>query len=61
MYADDTTLLFTASGPATLQLTMNDVLSKIPHWSETNQLTLYTKKTKFMILGIIMPLASSMI
>ena len=45
MYAGDTTLLFTASGPATLQLTMNDVLSKIPHWFETNQLTLHTKKT----------------
>ena len=30
MYAGDTTLLFTASGPATLQLTKNDV-SKIPH------------------------------
>ena len=34
-----------ASGSATLQLTMNDVLSKIPHWFETNQLTLHTKKT----------------
>ena len=35
MYADDTTLLFTASDPTTLQLTMNDDLSKIAHWFET--------------------------
>ena len=32
---------------------MNDDLSKIAHWFETNQLTLHqiTGKTKFMILG----------
>ena len=45
MYADDTTLLFIASDPNTLQLTMNDDLSKIAHWFEINQLTLNTKKT----------------
>ena len=49
MYADDTTLLFTASVPTTLQLTINDDLSKIAHWFETNQLTLNTKRNKFMI------------
>ena len=51
MYADDITLLFTASDPTTLQATMNDNLSKIAHWFQTNQLTLNTKKTKFMIFG----------
>ena len=38
-------------GPPTLQLTMNDDLSKIAHWFEINQLTLNTKKTKFKIFG----------
>ena len=51
MYADDTRLLFTASDPTTLQLTMNDDLSKIAHWFETNQLTPNTNKTKFIIFG----------
>ena len=54
MYAGDTTLLFTASDPTTFPLTMNDELSKIAPWFETNKRTLYTNKTKFMILGIIM-------
>ena len=53
MYADDTTLLFTASDPTTLQLATIDDLSKIAHWFELNKLlsTLNTKKTKFIILG----------
>ena len=44
MYADDTTLLFTVSDPTTLQATMNDNLSKIAHWFQTNQLTLTQRK-----------------
>ena len=51
MYADDTTLLFTASDPTTLQFNMNESLPKIASWFNTNQLTLNTKKTKFMIFG----------
>ena len=51
MYADDTTLLFTASDHATLQKNMNESLSKIGHWFENNQLTLNIKKTKFMVFG----------
>ena len=31
---------------------MNDDLSKIYHWFETNQLTLNTKKTKIHYFGI---------
>ena len=51
MYADDTTLLFTASDHATLQKNMNESLSKIGHWFENNQLTLNIKKTKFIVFG----------
>ena len=51
MYADDTTLLFTASDPTTLQFNMNESLPKIASWFNRNQLTLNTKKTKFMIFG----------
>jgi hypothetical protein len=51
MYADDTTLLFSASDQTTLQLNMNNSLSKIARWFESNQLTLNIKKTKFMIFG----------
>jgi len=52
MYADDTTLLFTASDPTTLQVNMNESLPKIASWFKTNKLTLNTKKTKFMIFGM---------
>ncbi len=51
MYADDTTLLFSSSDPATLQHEMNDNLSKIAKWFENNQLTLNIRKTNFMIFG----------
>lgn len=51
MYADDTTLLFSASDPNTLQCQMNNNMLKIAQWFENNQLTLNIKKTKFMIFG----------
>jgi len=51
MYADDTTLLFSASDPLTLQQEMNDNMARIAQWFEINQLTLNIKKTKFMIFG----------
>ena len=51
MYADDTTLLFSASDPTTLQRDMNYSLAKIAQWFENNQLTLNLKKTKFMVFG----------
>ena len=51
MYADDTTLLFSANDHATLQENMNNSLSKIAHWFKSNQLTLNIKKTKYMIFG----------
>ena len=51
MYADDTTLLFTASDHKSLEKNMNDSISKIGHWFKNNQLTLNIKKTKFMVFG----------
>ena len=51
MYADDTTLLFESSNSASLQLHMNDSLSKMAHWFKANKLTLNIKKTKYMLFG----------
>lgn len=51
MYADDTSLLFTGNNPTSLQSEMNNALSKIASWFDSNMLTLNTKKTKFMIFG----------
>ena len=51
MYADDTTLLFRSSDPASLQSHMNGCMSKIAHWFEVNKLTLNIKKTNYMIFG----------
>ena len=45
MYADDTTLLFESSNSASLQLHMNDSLSKMAHCFKANKLTLNIKKT----------------
>ena len=51
MYADDTSLLFTGTEPKSLQSDMNNALSKIASWFDSNMLTLNTKKTKFMVFG----------
>ena len=51
MYADDTSLLFTGTDPKSLQSDMNNALSKIASWFDSNMLTLDTKKTKFMVYG----------
>ena len=51
MYADDTSLLFTGTDPKSLQSDMNNALSKIASWFDSNMLTLNTKKTKFMVFG----------
>ena len=51
MYADDTSLLFTGTDPKSLQSDMNNALSKIASWFDSNMLTLNSKKTKFMVFG----------
>ena len=44
-------LLFTGTDLKSLQSDMNNALSKIASWFDSNMLTLNTKKTKFMIFG----------
>ena len=51
MYADDTTLLVSASDPVSLQTALNAQLSNITDWFKTNKLTLNIKRTKLMLFG----------
>jgi len=51
MYADDTTLLFRSSDPASLQTHLDYNMEQISSWFFKNKLTLNIKKTKFMLFG----------
>ena len=52
MYADDTTLTFSAEDADTLlQVKVHSNLSKIPTWLKVNKLTLNVKNTKYLWIG----------
>ena len=51
LYADDTALYFSASSPAVLENILNEEISNVSSWFQTNKLTLNTRKTKVMLFG----------
>jgi len=51
MYADDTTILCSASDALTLQTELDVNLNRLAYWFKENKLTLNIKKTKLMVFG----------
>ena len=50
-YADDTTLTVVADDAASLELQLNEDLSRVRKWADDNKLLLNTRKTQLLLLG----------
>jgi hypothetical protein len=51
LYADDTVLSYASSSIQEIQTKLNSDWNRISDWLNANQLTLNTKKTKFLLIG----------
>lgn len=51
LFADDTTLLYTASSPSNLEATINESLPRIEKWLGCNRLTLNAKKSVLQLFS----------
>ena len=51
MFADDTSISYSASTTSELQNVINSELKKLNSWLITNRLSLTTVKTEFMVIG----------
>ena len=50
MYADDTTLTFTAGDTTSLEFQINNELKQVNQWLVANKLTLNVSKTELMLI-----------